>query len=333
MRHELPGEDEFEQAADFIEDIDEWTDKRRDAFLAWISERPENLAAAQHVWAVFRSGSLDEALRRWTPPSLELVRPAAVATPLTDRTVANDDPAPTRRRRWIALSALAATIVLGVVGILTLQFPARPEPLYLEAAGAAPQKESLADGSIVHIDAQTRIAVELADDARRIKVDHGRALVEVAPDKSRPLTISSGDVEATAIGTAFSVDRYDGAVTVRVEHGRVRVQRGEWSDLLNPGEGSRLVEGRPPEMLRFTPSTDLAADDAWLRASNDRLDEIIARLQRRTALRLDVDPALVSLPVTGRFRLSDPEGSLRLLAETNDLKLVHNADSMRLMRR
>ncbi|MCP6755955.1 FecR domain-containing protein, partial [Klebsiella pneumoniae] len=74
----------------------------------------------------------------------------------------------------------------------------------------------LADGSVVHINTQSRIDVNLSPRAREVRLVGGEALFKVQRDTTRPFLVYSGNAVIQAIGTQFNVRLQQTDTTVSV---------------------------------------------------------------------------------------------------------------------
>src|SRR5262249_40880821 len=118
-----------------------------------------------------------------------------------------------QKTAWTA-AALAA-IVLGIF-------------LYQQNAGVATgvgeqRMLALDDGTHVILNTDTRVRVDYERDARRIELDKGEALFEVAHDAARPFFVTAGDRRIQALGTSFAVRRDESQVAVTLVDGKVTV--------------------------------------------------------------------------------------------------------------
>jgi transmembrane sensor len=82
---------------------------------------------------------------------------------------------------------------------------------------------TLADGSIIDLNAHSRIKVRLSKTERDVDLLEGQALFQVAHDTSRPFFVRSGSALVRAVGTLFDVYRKKNGITVSVIEGRVAV--------------------------------------------------------------------------------------------------------------
>ena len=118
--------------------------------------------------------------------------------------------------------AMAAAVVLAAFGWWRW---ARPQPsaqVYATSTGGY-ERVVLADGSVVELNANTEVRVDLAPAERRIALVSGEAHFTVAHDTSRPFIVSAHGVAVRAVGTAFNVRLAASSVEVLVTEGKVSV--------------------------------------------------------------------------------------------------------------
>ncbi|MDO8543043.1 MAG: FecR domain-containing protein [Opitutaceae bacterium] len=224
--------------------------------------------------------------------------------------------------------AAAAVIALGVflpVARVTEQSPV--------TIAMRPDRQTLADGSIVELKAGAEIALSFSPDARRVRLLHGEALFNVAKEATRPFFVIAGHVEVRAVGTAFAVRHDMKEVAVLVTEGRVAVERhnlGASSIATTPepkptylGAGDRLVVPADLPATAAVAVTTMTAQQvasnlAWrgqrVEFTGTTVGEALTMFNHQNRLQLSVaDPAIARLQITGIFWADDPEGFVRLL--------------------
>jgi transmembrane sensor len=167
------------------------------SFDAWLAQSPDNPAA------------YDRALALWH----ELDRRA----PNLKRRLA----APPVRRRgpvFAGAALVAATLALGWL----LRAPHPSVDIYQTVKGER-KTAALADGSHIDLAAATHLSVVLAATERRVTLDEGEAIFDVAPDANRPFIITAGDRQIRVVGTEFDVRRRGDQLSVTVRRGVVEI--------------------------------------------------------------------------------------------------------------
>jgi transmembrane sensor len=278
------------------------TPKDRSAFLTW------RRRSAAHEAAVVEA---------------EMLLRAVGETRQADRLRRHGEPLPNGRpvgRRLLFAGAAAASVAAVAVGLTSL---GPLSALYADhATGVGGRKRvALADGSVVVLNTATAISVDYSVKERRVVLHDGEALFEVAKDASRPFIVTAGDMEVTAVGTAFVV-RFN---EVTVSEGTIDVTIGGRPPI-RVVAGQRLGVG---EGDRFKLSTvDVDSAIAWQRGKlifNRRpLESVVAELQRYRAGRIVVlGDKLKALEVTGVFDLDDTDRILRTIEETTKAQIVN----------
>lgn len=198
---------------------------------------------------------------------------------------------------------------------------------------------TLADGTALTLNTNSRVEVDFKAEQRDIKLLRGQALFEVAKDINRPFVVRAGDQRIVALGTAFDV-RFDDAVGVQVTliEGSVSVD-----DVLKapPTNSSPLatkdfngtIELRPGERLIAKGDTErevLKADieevtswrDGRLVFRKKLLPAVIAEMNRYSAqqLVLSDDERLKEMTVSGVFSTGRASGFVYALETMQPLK-------------
>ncbi len=82
---------------------------------------------------------------------------------------------------------------------------------------------TLDDGTVVHLNTNTKLTVDYSDSRRAITLVHGEASFDVAKNPERPFVVYAHDGLVWAVGTAFNVRDRGDTVDVLVTEGRVKV--------------------------------------------------------------------------------------------------------------
>ena len=121
---------------------------------------------------------------------------------------------------------------------------------------------TLSDGSKVWLNAGSSLLypVSFISNERKVSVT-GEAYFEVAHNVSRPFIVNHGSMEVRVLGTHFNVNAFedDGQnLTVTLLEGSVKINNGQASGLLKPGQQAKVDEG-----IEILNSVDLDAAIAW----------------------------------------------------------------------
>lgn len=143
----------------------------------------------------------------------------------------------------------------------------------------------LSDGSKVTLNSGSRLTYleNFSENKREVLLD-GEAFFEVAPDTSRPFTISAQDFKITVLGTSFNVNAYEGdsIMSVAVATGLVKVNKSaDQNYFLTPG---KEFEYQPKldqiKINEFDKMMKLAWKEGILYFEDASLQEVEKRLER-----------------------------------------------------
>jgi transmembrane sensor len=211
-------------------------------------------------------------------------------------------------RRWKVPASLAAAIAVALVGVQLSIYLTRPTPPVTYASSQQARRDvALADGSLVHLDVDSEISVRLSGGQRQIVLVEGRALFEVAHDKTRPFVVSAGQSRTTALGTHFQVQREGQQVLVTLAEGSIAVEsdveQSCWRETLVPGEQVSVTrDGQVHEKH----AVDAQVATSWSRGRlvfrGTPLGEALKEVNRYGSRKVRLgDPDLADLPVGGNF--------------------------------
>ncbi|MGC4251621.1 MAG: FecR domain-containing protein [Sphingobium sp.] len=241
-------------------------------------------------------------------------------------------PAPARRRGWFRRAgavaggrkrrARVAGAAIAAAGAFALALPSVSLRLRADHLTGAARIEQvrLADGSTVQLGPDSALAIDYGGGKRTVRLLSGQAMFDVVPDSNRPFIVAAGEVTTTVLGTSFDVRMIGEGTSVAVSRGRVRVEdagarpatvhdlrAGDW---LGIDAAHRARTGRTPPQLV----------GAWLRgdvlAENRSIADVIDEIRPWYAGRIIVtDTRLAARPVTGIYRLDDPEKALAMIIQ------------------
>lgn len=217
--------------------------------------------------------------------------------------------------RWALATVAAVGLAVGFAWYLNQ----RSDIPQIAAGPMIPGQLRLADGTTVTLMDGAWAEPQFSEKERRLRLHGGRARFDVAHDAARPFIVVAGRSETRALGTVFEVDARTATPQVKLVTGSVEVRLGGTAKTirLSPGERAEVLEAGPrllPEMSSPAEATTmLAADNLPLSAVIDAANKAGAK-----PIRL-ADPALASLPVTGRFDVADGASLARKLAAALDL--------------
>lgn len=294
-----PDLETLETAADWVDRLDELSPIERQELADWLKVAPTHAAA----FASLRRNLRDPALL----DAIETVRDATPAAPLR---VAR------RQGRWGLIAA--GLVVLAGGAALGLRLPPgapKAAPIVLATAIGARSDYTLADASVVHLNADTQASILYGKASRDVQLHKGDAMFDVAKNPHRPFNVTAGDATVTAVGTRFEVERVSDAVEVRVFEGAVRVTRVNSEPRLVAKGEWLLLASNQTTAGRFSPETYQGWRSDWLDAEATPLKYVVARLNRYTVDQVALsNAAMGELRVTGRFRLDRTSDALAMIS-------------------
>ncbi len=246
-----------------------------------------------------------------------------------------------RRARWIAgLAASAAAI--GIAAVIP-QFVKDRDESYATNVGEQRNFE-LEDGSVVWLNTHSRIRVSMDNDARRIDLEYGQALFDVAHDATRPFRVYVDTSVIQAVGTQFDVNRDGEQVAVSVVEGTVQIMRsdsiGQFALAPEPkialpritaGEGATVTsEGQVSKIANIDAEAAIAWRQQQLVFEDTPLTQIVSefnRYNRTPQLRVE-DIEVGALKFNGVFGARNPESLLTYLSNSSLVAYERRGDEV-----
>ena len=247
---------------------------------------------------------------------------------------------------WLPACAAVLVAMVAVGGYLRLETPAQqPMPhrqqiavrqqvlerptgrqSYATAIGAQ-KKFALADGTVVTLNTNSQLDVEMLADRRDVQLVRGEAFFEVVHDNKRPFKVYANRYVVRDIGTAFAVHLLEkGLVDVRVTKGSVEIaastSKGAVSDNVKSlgvvGAGQDVLFGQRIERSAVMSEAELGRKLAWRQGqliyAGQPLADVLADVSRYTDIEIELaDPGLRDLPVGGAFSANQIEAIIAAL--------------------
>jgi len=322
----------------------------RERFVDWLRESPVHVAEFLRVAQVhaalegFRSWEGVDTAGAETPgapidlSSYRKEAGAAATRPAHAGLLRDEAERPsTTRRRWLVAASIAVLAAAGGGAWLATYAGAQ----VIETGRGERREVTLADGSALQIDPETRLRIRYKERARDVRLDKGRALFKVAKDAQRPFVVNTDHTQVQALGTVFGVEREPVGTVVTVAEGRVAVaptasteSRPARSTTPANGTGESAAGGsatpssaRAGQVLleageqvvvprrgvadavkKVNSERALAWAEGRLIFENETVAEVVAQFNRYNFVQLRVaDPGLARRPVSGVFDASEPE--------------------------
>lgn len=211
-------------------------------FIAWTRKSPENIAEFLRISKMdgrFARRKLRDQISKCNSNVVQGDFGNSVSQYDYQPCASVSDKVPRKRKPW-SMSGLAASVgALSLTLLLGFAVLHRTREGVIETVAAEWQHMTVEDGSNIHMDARTRLKVDMTDRQRIIHLYTGRAAFDVVSNRERPFTVRTELVDVTAVGTRFSVQIDESGVTAIVEEGVVEVTPRDGQE----GEAVRLYPG------------------------------------------------------------------------------------------
>lgn len=244
--------------------------------------------------------------------------------------------------RWWSLAAMLAVFV----GLAATAYWLPRNSGWQEIATATGEQRSieLADGSLMHLNTGSRVAVRLGDHTRDIRLLEGEALFKVHHDPTRPFRVHTLGTVIQAIGTQFNVYRQSDGATVSVLEGRVQIGgdasgASDAAEVSVPAGVTRLAAGEEARIdekgrIQAESKADVERSTAWrqrrLIFKQDSLGTIVTEFNRynRVPQFKLIGTRVSTRRYSGAFNVDDPESLSELLASEPDLLVQRSGDEI-----
>lgn len=186
------------------------------------------------------------------------------------------------------------------------------------------QQVSLADGSQIWLNSESKIRVKYNANQRRIELARGEIYIETHKDiKQRPFTVQTADGVLLALGTVFNVRHFPTQTELIVKQGTVRTQ---------PQHSKTYQDITARHTVRFDAQQiyhDAYSDmpllwrQQLLVVHSMPLQKFITELSRYHQQNINIDPGLYHVLVSGAYSTQDLSRTLHMLQVTYHFKVVH----------
>ena len=306
-----------------------------EAFSRWLAARPEHAEAFDRTgvaWDLLEPHAAEPEVIRARRDALDFARRSG------ERRWGLD---PTRRAAFRMAASIAAVIAIGAV-----TWPLVDGKDVYRTGHTERRQVTLADGSQVALDSDTKLVVRYTRAARQLRLERGQARFDVAHNPYRPFSVTARDRTVVATGTAFNVDIVGPVVHVTLIEGSVVVKPARIASAAASKAPPRVVALRSGQQLEAVEGSAIAkvqavhADDAtaWeqgkLIFDDVPLAEAAARVNRYASRKVVIpEKQVASLTVSGVFRTGDADTFARAMAQYLNLQAAFGDDQIALTSR
>lgn len=264
--------------------------------------------------------------------------------PTSDKADSKTKSAPTTIIQWPL--ALAASLVLALSVLfftdISLNSLWQEEQKFVRYETAVGESSTiyLPDNSKVLLNTDSVLLVRYTDDYRLLDLQRGELHVEVAHDKSRPLSVVANHKVIQAVGTAFSVQVKASEIELIVTEGKViigqlntkkevnettlvipssslAVSKGEIASLAIANAGTDTVSGIDNKAIKKS----LSWRQGHLVFNGETLAEAMEEVSRYTSVTFEIaDEDLKKIRIAGRFKTGDVQGLIAVLNHNFNIK-------------
>ncbi|TWX51665.1 FecR family protein [Colwellia hornerae] len=205
---------------------------------------------------------------------------------------------------------------------------------------------NLPDGSHVRLNTNSLLTISFSEGHRQLNLIKGEALFDVAKDKLRPFSVTSGQQSFTALGTIFNVQKSDNNhLELIVTEGRVliadsneslpvlaekianTVHYPEKNNIIVAGEKSTIINQIQLPKNKMSPQS-LSQELAWQKGiiifDGEPLATALDEISRYTDVKFIIrDKALAQIKVSGYFKSDDVAALLDSISYNFDLKYTN----------
>ncbi|MDH0892915.1 MULTISPECIES: FecR domain-containing protein [unclassified Pseudomonas] len=224
--------------------------------------------------------------------------------------------APVEARRH-ALKVLSLLLLAGGAGSLAWTTQGQRWLAQERTAKGERRRLALPDGSLLHMNSDTRLNLHFDENRRSVELIDGEILVITTADPlRRPFVVVTEHGAMRALGTRFDVRRTDDHTRLGVLEHAVEVRLAAAGDpplRVEQGYQVSFSTHRAWPVEALPPHTD-AWTDGRLFADEMPLGRFLAELERHRPGFLRCAPEVTDLRLSGSFRLDDTDAILRGLA-------------------
>ncbi|QHC99677.1 sugar ABC transporter substrate-binding protein [Pseudomonas sp. S04] len=220
-------------------------------------------------------------------------------------------------RRWSGGLALAASLLLMVSMGAGWQPSRWFDDLGADYVSAPGQVRSvtLADQSVITLDADSAIAVDFSRGERHVEVRRGAAFFSVS-HTGEPFVVDANQGEARVLGTQFEVRLQPMGAQVSVLSGRVGVTPGKGAEqqVLGADQQVAYSAGQARALQAIDAQAQLAWRQGWLNYYKAPLADVVQDLRRYYPGRIVLlNDELGTRRISGSFPSHDPQAVLASL--------------------
>jgi transmembrane sensor len=243
-------------------------------------------------------------------------------------------------RRRVVLAGTAAA-GMAAVALVSAEIRRRSrEQIFATGIGQI-REILLADGSVITLNTNSKVAVAYSSEMRNIRLVQGEAFFDVAKNKKRPFVVHADGTVIRAVGTSFTVSMLpQRPVEVLVKEGIVELKRTDvdnYAPVRARAKTKVVAPHNAPISAAAIATEKLVRDMAWqygrIAFDDETLKDAAIEYARYSDVRIVVDPSVSEKTITGVFVSNDPIGFAKGAAAVLGLEVEVNGQEVRIFSR
>ena len=224
-----------------------------------------------------------------------------------------------RRLTWLKVAAVIVWILMGIFWFTNnnnINQPETAEITFIErlTTGGQKSKVTLPDGTVVHLNSESRLRFPEQFGKTREVILEGEAFFQVTRDESKPFLVNSGGLVTQVLGTSFNIKAFSGEdIQVTVATGKVSVESikttqsapGEMPQkvILTPNQQATYsIAGKSVRKLEVNTQNYIAWKDKTLKFDGLRFEEVAKILSRWYGVNITLEnDQLRDCNITGEY--------------------------------
>lgn len=315
--------------------------KEQDVRTSTLNARAEAAAWVARLHGPNRTREVEDGLRRWLADDPAHAAAFALMTDTWEKSTQlrrrPADPTCSWLGKRIQLDfprAVLATVLIALVAVIGTGYFLSSDAI--ETGVAERRTFTLDDGSRLYLNASTRVRVSYDQRERRIDLEQGEALFEVARRPDWPFVVHAGGREIAALGTSFMVRRDEQSVVVTLMTGKVAITPQEQVEpfVLSPGQRLSIANAGPLKLDRPKLERVTAWKNGRVVLDDTPLSEAVEEVNQYGHQRILLDdPSLATIHVSGIFIAGDSMNFAQAVAKAYGLTMsTPNSDTIVLSR-
>jgi transmembrane sensor len=291
----------------------QWSEADQATLDAWLAE------AVSHQVAYWRMSAGFDRTERLT----------ALREPMRKNA---DTPAPRKRATIFLRRASAAAVALTLVAGIAYEMMPR-EKTYETVIGGH-KIVTLADGSRIELNTDTRLTVETAmNGGRKVRLERGEAYFDIQHNDNVPFIVLAGGHRLTDLGTKFLVRTNANRVRVALMEGAVRLEgiEGKIKQRTTLVPGDIAVATATKLSVAKAETSELKVEQSWRQGQlifkHTTLADAVAEFNRYNTAKLVIaDREAAQLRIGGTFQSDNPQLFARAAHAMLGLRIETRAD-------